>query len=206
MDDFNPQNPLSAQVQQAQQARQQLSQDQTGKSKSRKLIIIFIILVLLVIGVFLIIRGLSGDSGEVTQATPTPNNFIKTPSAEEKVEEEATPAPEENVDKSSITVEILNGTGISGEAGFLRGKLEALGFKNISAGNASSSDNETTVVTFSDDLASSIVDEITQLLKKTYNDLTTKTSSSGKDISIITGLRSGQTLKPTSSPSPTSAN
>ncbi len=202
MDDFNPSNPLSTQIQQHQQAQQQISKDQSGKSKTKKLVIIFIILVLLVIGVFLIIRGLSGESGEVKEATPTPSNFIKTPQPEVKVEEEPTPVPEQKVDKSSVTIEILNGTGISGEAGILRSKLEALGYKKISAGNAASSDNETTTVTFSSSLASSVVDEITQLLKKTYNDVTTKTAGSGKDVSIVTGLRSGQTLKPSSTPAP----
>ena len=51
--------------------------------------------------------------------------------------------------KGKIAVEILNGTGKPGEAGFLQDKLKALGYTKIEVGNATSQNNISTTVTFS---------------------------------------------------------
>jgi hypothetical protein len=96
----------------------------------------------------------------------------------------------------------------------LQGELEDLGYSNIEVGNASSQDYEETRVTFSSSLDDAIVDEITELLEDTYQDVSVDTSSSQDvDVSIITGLRIGQTARPeetatpepTTSPTPTSS-
>ena len=108
--------------------------------------------------------------------------------------------------KEKVSIEVLNGTGIAGEAGFLQGKLKTLGYSKIEAGNASNQDNEATSVVFSDKLPDSIVEEITKLLEDTYKTVKTRTSSSGSvDVSITTGMRKGATPKPsiTATPTPT---
>lgn len=126
-----------------------------------------------------------------------------------KEEPTSTPIPTEiPVDKENVSIQILNGTGIAGEATYLQGKLRSLDYTEIEVGNAESQDNETTTVTFSSTLQEEIVDEITEELEKVYNKVTVKTSSSLEDdeIEIIVGLRKGQSLPtaaPTNEPTPT---
>jgi hypothetical protein len=158
------------------------------------LIILGIVILLAAGGIFFLTRGSSEN------ATPTPtvegeDSFLtETPVPTE------TPAP---VDKTKIKVEVQNGTGISGEAAYLQGLLRSLGYTNITVGNASSQDNATTTVTFNSSLSSDVVDEITTKLQGIYQEVSTKTSSSiTKDVVIVTGLRKGQTPKPSATVKP----
>lgn len=50
-----------------------------------------------------------------------------------------TPTPEE-FDRAELSVQVLNGSGISGEAGVMQTYLEDLGYEDIEVGNADSSD------------------------------------------------------------------
>lgn len=114
------------------------------------------------------------------------------------------PTPSEVIDKKSISVQILNGTGIVGEAAYLEGKLNNLGYTSTKVGNATKQDYQSTQVTFSSKLSSSVVDEITKELEKIYDKVETKKSSSTSyDIEIITGLRQGQTPKASATLTPT---
>lgn len=138
------------------------------------------------------------------QQTPSP-----TPSFGIIPNEEVTPAPSptpsEPVDKSEVTVQILNGTGVAGEAGYLQGKLKELDYTNIEVGNADSTDYTDTVLSVSDKLSSVIVDELKKELDKIYTKVTIKTSSSQKyDAIITTGTREGA-AKSTSTPKATTA-
>lgn len=108
-----------------------------------------------------------------------------------------TPTPIETVDKKAVSVQILNGTGIIGEAAYLEGKLNDLGYTSVKIGNASKQDYEATQVAFSSKLSSAVIDEITKELEKIYKKVeTTKSSSPSYDVEIITGLREVQTPKP----------
>jgi hypothetical protein len=108
-----------------------------GKSPVIKLLIALIgVLVIVLAGAWFLLRG----DGEENDSYPTP-----TPGSGLSVFEDATPEPTQTpmssetpkpVDKSEISVEILNGTGVPGEASFLKKELEKIGFKEISAGNA----------------------------------------------------------------------
>lgn len=160
---------------------------------SKKTVILVAIIMLIAAGIFLIVRGLGGKSEVTPSPTPTENLFTPSP----------TETPEE-VDKSDVDIQVLNGTGIGGEAAFLQEKLQGLGYEKIDAGNADSTDNETTEVTFSSSLPEAIVDEITKELEDIYKDVNTTTSRSASiDVKIVTGLRKGQTPRPTSTPEAT---
>ncbi|KKU09272.1 MAG: hypothetical protein UX13_C0045G0001, partial [Candidatus Woesebacteria bacterium GW2011_GWB1_45_5] len=131
---------------------------------------------------------------EVTEA-PTPSST-------------ATAKP---ADKSKVTIEVQNGTGITGEAAYLQTQLKNLGYTNVTAGNASSQDATATTVTFAKSLASNIVEELTQKLKALYQNVTVKTATTAtKDVIVVTGLRKGATVKPsataTAAPTSTSAS
>jgi hypothetical protein len=129
------------------------------------------------------------------------NSGLSTPSYEKPTD---FPTPtQELINRDGVSIQILNGTGIEGEASYLQGKLRNLGYEDIEVGNARKQENIETQASFSDDLSSSIVSELTEALKSVYEDINFDTSSSVEyDIEILTGLRSGQTL-PT--PQPTEA-
>ena len=166
------------------------------KKSNKKSLILVAIVMLIGAGIFLIVRGLGG--GEDVSPSPTPTDNLFTPSPTE------TP---ESVDKSEVEIEVLNGTGIAGEASFLQEKLQELGFEKIDVGNADDQENETTEVTFSSSLSEAMVDEITKELESIYKDVNTTTSRSltEVDVRITTGLRKSQTPKPTSTPKETSS-
>ena len=183
---------------------------QKKKGGAGKFIIIFLGLAILGVIGFLVFKGIGGDS-----ASPTATPSVESISGSETVVTE-TPSPEP-VDKETVSIKVENGTGIAGEAGFLQGILASLGFTKIEVGNADSSDNTETQVTFSADLSQAVIDEITKKLESVYETVRTKTSSSqtSNDVIITTGLKKGATPKPaveespiassSPSPSPTSS-
>jgi hypothetical protein len=129
--------------------------------------------------------GLTDFPSPATTATPTPSAT-------------SSPSP---ADKSKIKVEVLNGTGVPGEASFLQKELEELGFENIEAGNADEQDQTETIATYSRELSATVADEITARLEELYEKVRTRraTVSGGFDLTITTGPRK-KTLGATSSP------
>jgi hypothetical protein len=172
------------------------------KSGGAKTLLIVGILVLVGILGFVIYKSASSKKDEVlTEATPFDNLTTEdTTVATSTPVATATPKP---ADKSTVSIEIQNGTGISGEAAYLQTQLKALGYTDIKVGNATTTDATATVVTFSKDLAQSIVDEITLKLKSIYQTVTVKTATSTQDVLIVTGLRKGATAKPSATPTGT---
>lgn len=179
---------------------QSSSFSQSPKSKnngSRWLIIFISLLILGGAGIFFFTSNANKPI-----ATPTPS-FGVIP-IEDKFT--STPAPTktpEPVKKDSITIEIQNGTGITGEAKLLQDKLKALGYSEITVGNAPTTDNTETTVTFKKTLSQAAQDELKKELESFYKTLNVKTSSTQKtDVLIITGLRGTQTSKPATSATP----
>ena len=164
------------------------------KTKMNKWVLIIIgLLILGGGGVFLFSRG-GGD--EDTSPTPTVESFATSTPAPTPA---ATPA-----DKTKISIEVQNGTGITGEAAYLQGQLKSLGYSDIKVGNADSTDNSNTTVTFAKATSQAVQDEITKKLEELYKKVDVKTSSTQKtSVLIVTGLRKGATPKPSASPTAT---
>ena len=163
-----------------------------GKSKKKWVIIAIVIIAVLAIGGFLILRTPDFDAEE--EPSPTPElEVVPTPVS--------TPTPEP-ADKSEISILILNGTGIAGEAGLLQTQLEDMGFVIIEVDNADSADNEVTMIVFASNIPQSLQEELVDGLSDMYQEISATTSSKlgDNEIEITTGLRSGQTSKPTSTP------
>src|SRR3989344_2815627 len=107
-----------------------------GASKKKKFKPLFLsIIVLLVLagiayGIYLFNNKENTFSIGVTPTVTQP--VTSTPSP--------TPTPEptvaSNMKKSELKIQVLNGTGIAGEASLLKTKLTALGFTDVTAGNA----------------------------------------------------------------------
>lgn len=172
-----------------------------GKGFPKWIAAVIGVMLILAIGGFFIARSL----GEATDAEPSPSGggLSTFPTPDSTTTPEPTPETRE-VEKSEVRIEVLNGTGTPGEASFLQGELEELGYEEIEVANAESQDETTTTVTFADDLPEEIVEEITEALEEIYDSVETETGglSGDLDIRILTGPRSGAA---TSSPSATSS-
>ena len=93
----------------------------------------------------------------------------------EEILEEATPTPtptpEATIEKSEVTVKVLNGTGTPGQAGKAKTVMEDLGFEDVTAGNAPSRNATSTTVVFSVDIPQSLRDEIVEALDEVFDEV-----------------------------------
>ena len=184
------------------QFQTQATRRETSDQKKSKLPLIIAAVVLLVLGggAFYFLR-----SGSESEPVEIVNEEVEVPTSAPIPTDE----PEVEIQRDSVTIQILNGSGVSGEAGYFQGILANLGYKDIEIGNASGDDKVETTVTFSEDLAESVVKELTKKLEDTYKDVNVKTSGSTKfDVEIVVGLRKGQsapTQVPTKAPTATPA-
>lgn len=167
-----------------------------GKGKVWAVIILFAVLLAGVAGWF-VIQKRQGEA--IMSPTPTV---------------EQTPLPSsvpQAVSRSEIRVEILNGTGISGEAAVLKGRLIPLGYSDIKTGNATSQNHTKTEVSFSSTAPEDLRNEIVSTLENLYEEVQIGPTITQNeiDVRIITGLRRGSTPKPlvtaTPKPSPKSS-
>ena len=116
----------------------------SGKPKSKTSLIIFIILAILLIAggvVFFVARN--RESGTLDTSPSPSSSFQDIPSPI------ASPSPSTKpIDKATIKIEVLNGTGVPGEAAYLQGILKGMGYENVTAGNSPSSNETVTAITF----------------------------------------------------------
>lgn len=78
-----------------------------------------------------------------------------------------TPEPTEvEVDLEAYEIEVLNGSGIAGEAATVQGTLETAGFKVSGIGNADSQDFEETEISANSDVDEEYLDELEETLGK----------------------------------------
>ena len=165
--------------------------------------------IFIIVPVFLLILGglayfvFKGSSTQDASVSPTPGSqelkAVVTPSPS------PSPTPTPNVDKSTISVKVLNGTGVAGEAGYLQGILKNLGYSKIETGNSDTSDATSTTIVYSSNISQSLVDELTSKLKTEYNSVSSRLSSvkGAFDIEITTGPRKGSATTATSAPTST---
>jgi hypothetical protein len=99
------------------------------------------------ITIFSLIFGLSGwalylnEQGSISFSLPTTGEAPTPTTDPEEASPTPTPAPE--LDRSEITIDVLNGSGITGKAGETAEKLETLGYTIGTIGNASATGTTT---------------------------------------------------------------
>ena len=98
--------------------------------------------------------GVKLPSIQEPTATPTPTS-------------EPTPTPKA-ADLSAYSIQVLNGSGITGEAAKLQTQLDDAGFDVSNVGNAGTSDYTKTVVAAKADVDDAYLTELINELKKTY--------------------------------------
>lgn len=180
-----------------------------GRGSNVKIIIAVVGVILIVlVGGWLILGNSSGGS---ETPSSTPDNGLSTfPSPNTTTPTPDTSPSASPVAKSEVKLEVLNGTGVPGEASFLQDELEKLGFENIEVGNADEQDAKETVATYSREISPEVADEITARLEELYETVRTRraTVSGDFDISITTGPRKGgsATASPKASAKPTATS
>lgn len=113
----------------------------SGKKKKLILFVIVLVLLLLAAGAVFYFQGAQDTTPQNNQATtqqPTP---------------QPTPTTAPQLERSDLSVQVLNGSGTPGKAGEVAEYLEGLGYENIDTGNADSYDYDETVVQLKEDAA-----------------------------------------------------
>lgn len=127
---------------------------------------------------------------DLVEESATPDESTST----EKTTGESTTVEEESsaadIGKGELTIQVLNGTGVSGLAGAIKTDLESSKYENIEVGNADEQNYEETVVFYKEGITSSVLEEIKSVLEKKFNSVSSELDSTGEqefDIIIRTG-------------------
>ncbi len=122
---------------------------------NKKIITILVVIVLLIGGFFYWRSTQNQDSG------------VKVIDPAESETEEPTPT-EEELKKDAYKIEVLNGSGIEGEAGRAEALLKSAEFDVIGTDNADNYDYEETVIQAGDDVSEDWLDALKTELSKKY--------------------------------------
>ena len=122
-----------------------------------------------------------------TEKTPAPEATIQ-PS--ETITQSPTPSPEakEKADLSKLSVQILNGSGIAGEAGKVEKLLKDAGFTKTVSGNAKSYNYNETEISFKENVDPEATDKLKEALKSyKLKEMDNLPDTAKNDIEIIVG-------------------
>jgi len=93
-----------------------------------------------------------------------------------------------SLSKDGLKVQVLNGSGITGQASKVKSQLANLRFTEIETGNAIGISTEDTIVVFSDKVSAGIQTQVKTELEKTYSEVTIEEATVTQfDILITTG-------------------
>lgn len=112
-----------------------------------------------------------------------------TPSPEEVIEPTASPVASPTATLTKYNINIMNGSGISGEAGKAKTLVETSGFKVGKTGNASSYDFTKTIIKAKSTVEKDYLDALSKALGKNYtvDTIQTLATSSSDDVQIVVG-------------------
>lgn len=129
------------------------------------------------------------DKLNITDVESSPSSNVSDADISEN-SPQPTPIESPNIkeDLSKYSVQVLNGSGISGEASRVKDILLEAGFTNIKTGNASKYDYQETEISLKSGLDTSLIKTVTNYLDK-YSTKESATPSSTYDITIIVGSK-----------------
>ena len=141
----------------------------------------------LMLGFFIIIIGLLGymlNSRRLTTSSRAETSLSPTKKVTAQNPPQSTPTPTNTptpqsttaeTPKDQLTIRILNGSGLSGQADQIKAELVKVNYKeeNITTGNAPNQQSTTTRVVFKSRVASQLREEVADLLSKFANNVST---------------------------------
>jgi len=151
--------------------------------KLNKKIVVTLLLVsvttLAAMSAFLFIKNKPSETQNTEIPTPAPNEVPQKPEAEgDEVGDEQI---------YSISIKVLNGSGIAGEAGIVSDLLKENGFENVSTANAGSYDYEKTQIMAKGEVLSESLDEIKNSLRGYVIEELEPEDSQETDVIVIVG-------------------
>lgn len=166
---------------------------QEGESEPSSFSSYFLNKTVMIAAVIILILGGSayaysqGTFSSLLASTATPKEEV-TPTVQPTTT--PTPAPTEE-DKTKLSVQILNGTGTTGQAGKVKARLEKLDYSDIKTANGDTKENTITTVTFSVKVSREYQEEVTKDLEKMFEEVESEKSKEESpefDIIILTGI------------------
>jgi flagellar basal body-associated protein FliL len=172
--------------------------NQQGKSNKKKTAV--------VIAVVLILAALVGGIFMLRQSKKT------SPTKVAVVNQEPSPTEKPKIDKQTVKIQVLNGTGTPGQAGVAVADLVKAGYNldNIKTANATDFNNTVTSLTARVGFEA-IASDVSNALKTTFSEVSIETTpfdeKSGFDVIVITGGKKAEvtpttTVAPSQNPSP----
>lgn len=148
-----------------------------GFNVSKNIYFLIIAITLLVLGsVFFISRNHPKPALKIAEVTPAPSPIAypspQLPSPSPSLIPSPTASASAEVSKDNLKIEILNGSGITGQSSKLRDQLLAQGYKNIETGNDFGNKSTSTDVIFSSNVQKDLQDGIIKFLKKNFTKIT----------------------------------
>jgi hypothetical protein len=154
-------------------------QTDDGRGAKKKFLLIVLAIILLTFAVL-------GGAYFFMQSSQAPKSSPKT-----EVTQAPLPSPtaEPTPDITSVKIDVLNGSGIRGEAARLQELLEEEGYTINTVGNADGSDYTQTIIQVKDTVSEEIVSQLEDVLKESYDVGKSEklASSESADIVIIIG-------------------
>lgn len=140
----------------------------------------FVVLIILALAIELFMYRKGTTQKVSTPVEPTPS---------EEPQSSPTPTPEK-IDISKYKIEILNGSGISGEAAQAETLLQQEGFTVVSIGNASQTDYENTIIRTKKDVPQIFTDKLKNALEKIYilDQAEELSENEENDVTVIIGI------------------
>ncbi|PIS15665.1 hypothetical protein COT62_02440 [Candidatus Roizmanbacteria bacterium CG09_land_8_20_14_0_10_41_9] len=162
-----------------------------GKKNTTVIIVIVLIVVAIIGGIYLVRQPQKKDEG----GSPLVEKKVSTPSPTEKPE----------IDKESVKIQVLNGTGTPGQAGTAVKALEEAGYNadNIETSNADEFGDTVTTITARkgfDEVAKDIKDALKATFDNVEIDSSHLDEDSEFDISIVTGGKEYKEATPSAEP------
>ncbi len=104
------------------------------------------------------------------------------------------------IPKETITIEILNGSGIAGQADTIREQLESVDYEKITTGNAPTLQTTRTLIVFKSKIPIVQREEIANIVAKIAGEVTTQVNEEIEVDVLITTASSTVTTNPTTTP------
>lgn len=153
-------------------------------SKGLVLIALGILIANLILGVVLYFKFYKPPKAEKIISE---NNNIMIEETIKEVTESA--SVKEEVKKEDLKVQILNGTGIPGQAGKVKTLLTGIGYKDVTTANSSKEDAVEAMVIFSEKVSDANKDEVIKKLEEVFETVTNADATGvvTYDIAVVTG-------------------
>jgi hypothetical protein len=168
-------NPLSdfKEKMKEEELAQSFAATPTGKKNFMwPILFIFIVVILLFMGVFAYRQGVNINIFKINTPTPTPTPTVL-------------PEPTKAVDLTQYEIEVLNGSGVGGEASKQKTVLETAGFTVSSIGNADNSDYTNTIIKAKTEVSKAFLDKLTNVLENNLTVGAVETLSGDSSVPIV---------------------